>query len=848
MEMLLFIAFVLVVLASGCIALILVLMVRSDLSAQRRWTDRRFHQIEERLVALEAAEEPPSPEPVEAPTETPAALPAQTPKEAELPQPDPPAQATIPRQPESQTPAAPEPPAPPPPAVPRPRPQPTLSWSDLESRLGSNWLNKLGVGVLVIGISLMLGYTFEQVGPAGKIAMGYALTALLLATGLWLETKDTYRLYGLGLVGGGWALGYFTTYALHFVAETRLIEQELTGISVLMVFTGIMIAHTLRYKSEVVTGVATAIAFATLAINPGTFLSEVAVLLLNVFLVAVVVRMRWLGAGLMGVAATFAVHLLGVTTVPPPSLFWGLLFPFLYWACYLLPALTLNPTRNPDRSLLQAVNIVNAGGLLLVLNQAPGDTTRTVLLAVVGSLYLTLALWARNNTCPQTFGIFAIVGSVLLVAAPALLMTGNSLIALWALQGLALLLTGILLREPIFSRLGMAAQALSAAALLTSGGMSGDISAFLGVLLHANLVLVPRWFGAPHAAIDRNVLRILTWPATLFLAVAIVEFIDDPIPAAFVGPAWVALAAGLWEWGITLKQIHPRQQSYALATIGCVLLSVFLVTGDFTTATNHGSALLAIGLLFAMSRRTRHASIEGPAFEQEIHAWRLFSYLGSFTVLVWTTAVVPSPWVAPAWAAMAAVALLLSIHYADAHLRSKAALLLAATFGRTLAINLAQGGSRFDGWERAFSVLAATAILSAAVAILTIARSRGTLKRTTSWVSPWFERHGADAVACGTSLLLVLLAWREASPRQLTLMLAGIGLVMMVGGLAIRLQSVRIAGMALLGFCVLRVFFYDLSGLDTFARIVSFVGLGLVLLLVSFLYTRFRKRLEAGGG
>ena len=45
---------------------------------------------------------------------------------------------------------------------------------------------------------------------------------------------------------------------------------------------------------------------------------------------------------------------------------------------------------------------------------------------------------------------------------------------------------------------------------------------------------------------------------------------------------------------------------------------------------------------------------------------------------------------------------------------------------------------------------------------------------------------------------------------------------------------------ALFGFSILKIFIYDLSFLDTLYRIFSFLGLGVILLAVSYLYQRYR--------
>lgn len=53
-------------------------------------------------------------------------------------------------------------------------------------------------------------------------------------------------------------------------------------------------------------------------------------------------------------------------------------------------------------------------------------------------------------------------------------------------------------------------------------------------------------------------------------------------------------------------------------------------------------------------------------------------------------------------------------------------------------------------------------------------------------------------------------------------------------------QPIRLTAMALFGLATLEIFIYDLSFLDTLYRIFSFIGLGVLLLVVSYLYQRFK--------
>ena len=65
-------------------------------------------------------------------------------------------------------------------------------------------------------------------------------------------------------------------------------------------------------------------------------------------------------------------------------------------------------------------------------------------------------------------------------------------------------------------------------------------------------------------------------------------------------------------------------------------------------------------------------------------------------------------------------------------------------------------------------------------------------------------------------------------------------IILMTFGLWKRQYAIRISAMVLFGITILKIFIYDLSFLDTFYRIFSFFGLGLILLLVSYLYNKYR--------
>lgn len=68
--------------------------------------------------------------------------------------------------------------------------------------------------------------------------------------------------------------------------------------------------------------------------------------------------------------------------------------------------------------------------------------------------------------------------------------------------------------------------------------------------------------------------------------------------------------------------------------------------------------------------------------------------------------------------------------------------------------------------------------------------------------------------------------------------LAGLGAI--VFGLLRDIQRVRLGGLALLALAIVKVYTYDLASLEDFSRVLSFIALGLLLLVGAFAYQRIQ--------
>ncbi len=201
-------------------------------------------------------------------------------------------------------------------------------------------------------------------------------------------------------------------------------------------------------------------------------------------------------------------------------------------------------------------------------------------------------------------------------------------------------------------------------------------------------------------------------------------------------------------------------------------------------------------------------------------------------------------WVAPAWAALAFAVLLLWRRRGDRHWLVAATAVAIAAAGRGIAGNLVV---RDEVLALRTNLIALPLTCVALVAGYVLIRA---LELRAAGHEGGGEGAAAPAPAgrlawlLSAVVLLTAFVWVESSGTVLTVWLSVEGLAMVALGFPLRERISRLLGLGLLSACVLKLFFYDLRGLTGLARIASFIVLGLVLIAVSYAYTRFRERLR----
>lgn len=84
----------------------------------------------------------------------------------------------------------------------------------------------------------------------------------------------------------------------------------------------------------------------------------------------------------------------------------------------------------------------------------------------------------------------------------------------------------------------------------------------------------------------------------------------------------------------------------------------------------------------------------------------------------------------------------------------------------------------------------------------------------------------------------------ESYKFGLTILWGAYALLLISLGIRSRKKYLRVAAIALLALTMLKLFLYDLADLGTVAKTIAFIALGLFLLIISFLYNKYRERLS----
>jgi uncharacterized membrane protein len=699
---------------------------------------------------------------------------------------------------------------------------------DWETLIGGSWLNVIGIVVFVVGVALLAQHSLSQFGPVGKISTGVATSIVFLVCGILLERTDRYRLLARTLIGGGWALLYFTGYAAYNIEASRIITDPVMGLLLMAgVATGIIV-HSLRYRSQLLTALAYGLGFFAVTITPLNAYTLIASALLAVSQIAVLRFLPWHYLALIAVVGTYLNHarwlqeIIGSVPLASQPEFWlsqGILA--FYWVLFFITALIRRPASRQEDLIQLTVSVANTIGMLglsswqvwIVHDENLHYLTGSAMLAYAGA-----AAASRLNNREDLFRFNASI-SVLLFAVTLPLalrpldISTDWLAIYWTLGGLIVLGCGYLLQEHI---LRLEAYALCSAAWTAVfafnlqstladwrsthwGIIPSVIATFLGV--SEWLQRVPCRRGSLPEADQLG--QLYGYAATAIL----VSFLWKVCDPHLVGLTWLAAGIAFFEAGAWRSQPAWRNQGYILfalafaALLGIDLYEIYPASVAVSAPTRWiivGTSAAAYFYVFWRLRR------EGRRFVQTDIDTALadvpsFAGAALVTILAWKAldpAIVPL-----AWIFFALVLFEIGAWRSSSVLRYQGYILFALAFAALLGIDL------YEIYPASVAVSAPTRWIivgtSAAAYFYLFWRLRREGRR---FVQIDIHPALADVPSFAGTALLTILAWKELDPVSVALAWGLLALVLFEVGNNAGLKRFTQQGHMLAGLTFVRLF------------------------------------------
>ncbi|MCX5694147.1 MAG: DUF2339 domain-containing protein, partial [Candidatus Omnitrophica bacterium] len=345
------------------------------------------------------------------------------------------------------------------------------SENNIEIDMGRYWLSRIGISIFALGIGFLISYFFKSFGPLAKIIFGYLVSGVLFFAGLKFEKKAKFLNYGRVLLGGAWAIVYFTTYAMYHFEASRIISSQLLDLCLLSVVAGGIIWHSLRYRSEQLCSIAISVGYLTATLGSVNYFTMLSCLVLATTSIFLLYRMQWVKLIYLGILLTYSVHFYWVYghIYNSSIAFNGLNadrgyfllnggFIFMYWLVFILGVHLMN--QNQEERIMRRISSANFLNFLLFYLMTFGELSRLYpdqrfnFMFGFGIIYLILALVMEKlkNTSLFTSNILVALSLLTLSIPLKFIPFHTSLI--WMIELPFLMFIGVVFNRKVFRYFG----------------------------------------------------------------------------------------------------------------------------------------------------------------------------------------------------------------------------------------------------------------------------------------------------------------------------------------------------------------------------------------------------------
>jgi uncharacterized membrane protein len=456
-----------------------------------------------------------------------------------------------------------------------------IAGSNWEWLLGGNWLARIGVVALIIGVGFFLKLAFDNdwIGETGRVVLGIAGGLAFLGAGEYWQRR--YPIWSQPLTGGGIAILYLSIFAA-FSLYQLIPPLVALGLSFLITLTAAGLA--LRYESVtiavlgIIGGFMTPLLLSDQLPDQRVLLAYVLVLDLGVLALAAFRNWRWFT--LLGLLGSLGLFWFWLDRLGPSLLLAEIGITIIF--IIFIGATTLFHIlwRRSPSPLDLALMVINAAAYfgisygLLFEDFRPWMGGFTLLLA---ALYGLLGYAVLKRGREQIFlSLFALgIALVFLTIAVPVQLGGPWVSVAWAVEGTALVWLSFTLRMNPLRWMGLGVFLVFAVWLLfidTPEALAAGLRPFLNVYTLTYAVAIGATYLTAYL-LHRGRQTLYLWEEHLFSAFLVAGsfFLTLAIPVQ-VGGVWLAVA---WAGeAVVLTWLSFRLNLYHLRLFG---LGVFAI-------------------------------------------------------------------------------------------------------------------------------------------------------------------------------------------------------------------------------------------------------------------------------
>ncbi|WP_445383668.1 DUF2339 domain-containing protein [Robiginitalea sp. IMCC43444] len=683
---------------------------------------------------------------------------------------------------------------------------------NLEKYIGESLISKIGVVILIIGFGIGAKYSIEKglISPLVRVILGYLTASLLLLAGVRLRVS--YEKFSAVLVSGAMALFYFVTYIAYTYYD---LWPQTAAFALMVLFTIGTVYAALKYDQQIIAHIGMVGAYAVpflLSEGKGqamVLFSYIAIINLGILFIAL--RKYWKLLSVFSFGMTWLIfftwYVSAYELTRHESLAWLFLtlFFLLFYCSFLAYKLLKKETFNWLDVFLLLGNAFLFYGIGYDLLQNSPETVSylgafTLLNAVIHGC-VGLLIYRQRLADRNVFYLLSGLAMIFLTISIPVQLDGNWVTLLWMGEAVLLFWIGRKKQAPIYEQMAYPLIVLAVLSLVQDWGMASQASQnvvdTVDYLPFFNVVLLSSLLCAAGLAFINYLFhkvpgsQVQSGPDSkepllsyslggIFLLVLFTGF------AVEISNYWNQVYAGL---NPDLLPWSRNSSPWALRALTDSFKAVWLLIYSFTFFS---------GLSFLNISRLKSQPLGSVTLLLQGVVLLAFFTTGLYSLSELREAVLSEE----DFPAFLSAGFPIGIRY------------LVILFLVLLLY------SAFKNLKRFHSALLANGTFDLILALCGVWLA-------TSELLHWLDISGAANVY----KLWISILW-------------GVYALLLVGlGIWKRKKHLRVAAIALFAFTLLKLFFYDIAHLNTLSKTVVFVSLGILLLVVSYLYNRFKEKL-----